>query len=265
MTNLLQALMDKISSQIIDIINLELKNPEQLVIHRKTDNTLVTNIDRKISQLILHTIKSDKRFSKIHLFCEEADQERCESVQFPAFIVDPIDGTKQLTQRYPECAISIALMFNSQISDAQNQAYIFNPFTGFEMNSWKEFHFAPKYLSLKKRSKLNALVSSSEWKDGLFKKLANDDQSIDLMVSGSIAQKLALLAAGIGDCVVSLRPKSLWDIAAGTILLKDRGFSLYIDGQKMENLDQEVYQPPFLWCFESDFSFLKKILGTSKL
>ena len=74
--------------------------------------------------------------------------------------------------------------------------------------------------SFSKRSELagSAIqVSRSEWNRGKYKGLESDFQ---FLVSGSIARKLAVLAAGVGDLTVSLYPKNEWDICGGAALLQ---------------------------------------------
>src|ERR1019366_456674 len=48
-----------------------------------------------------------------------------------------------------------------------------------------------------------------------------DDFAVEL--TGSVAYKLALIAAGRGDATFSLKPKNEWDICAGTALITAAG------------------------------------------
>lgn len=60
------------------------------------------------------------------------------------------------------------------------------------------------------------LVSSTEHRRG---KLDVFTERLELRPSGSIARKLALLAAGEGDLNISIYPKNEWDICGGTALV----------------------------------------------
>ena len=45
----------------------------------------------------------------------------------------------------------------------------------------------------------------------------------ELKPVGSVAYKLGLTAAGIGDVFATLRPKNEWDICAGTCIISESG------------------------------------------
>ena len=63
---------------------------------------------------------------------------------------------------------------------------------------------------------------------------------------GSIAYKLARLANGESDFVVSLAPKNIWDIAGGTLLCFKSGMKFYSQGKEVTKV-QKLYQPPLIW------------------
>ena len=64
------------------------------------------------------------------------------------------------------------------------------------------------------------LASRSEIKRGEFE---NFKPLSDVIPTGSIAYKLALVAAGRADSTFSLGPKNEWDIAAGVLLVQEAG------------------------------------------
>ena len=68
-------------------------------------------------------------------------------------------------------------------------------------------------------------MSRTEWDKGFFKS-EELEKSICIAPKGSIALKLGYLASGSCEFVVSKQPKNIWDIAAGTILCKERGIEL---------------------------------------
>jgi myo-inositol-1(or 4)-monophosphatase len=93
---------------------------------------------------------------------------------------------------------------------------------------------------------LSGMVSRSEYHKGLFSNLKN--KKIHLFPRGSIAFKLGLLASSACDFIVSKNPKNVWDIAAGTILVNQRGYHFFEDGKRVEKLDKERYHGLLLWC-----------------
>lgn len=197
--------------------------------HVKSDQTLVTQIDQEISNFC-------KRHPSANGFTLYSEEEHSE-LKFPALVVDPIDGTKELVALRAECAVSVAWMPTSKLSEGYG--LIFNPFTGFTISSddrqcWKDIPNSEFLLGL---------VSRTEWESKLFEK-----SPLNLQPRGSIAFKLGLLSAGACDYVLSKKPKNIWDIAAGTILTHQRGYEFWSAGKKVTQLDSEVYAPPLLWA-----------------
>lgn len=197
----------------------------------KSDNTFVTEIDTKISGFFKHhsTAKG------YHFYSEEEHT----TLQFPALILDPIDGTRELVAGRAECAVSAAFMNSPKLSDGH--ALILNPFTGFSLSSFDKASWVPQKIN---RRPLG-LVSRSEWESKIVTTKAGE---FDLIPRGSIAFKLALLASGAADFVVSLRPKNIWDIAAGTMLCHQRGIELWSADTRLAELSQERYSAPLIWC-----------------
>jgi len=204
----------------------------------KEDRSLVTAIDLQISEIIKEFTATERLKNNISFFCEEDHGE----LIFPAFILDPIDGTNELIKRIGECAISLAYMHSKNLDDTRSWAWIYNPFTGFELMTGQDFYSG----TIAYREHLTGLVSRSEYRDGLFDNFACDNLSIH--PRGSIAFKLGLLASGACDFVISRRPKNIWDIAAGTLLCRERGIHLYSDGVEINLLSEVRMNAPLLWC-----------------
>ncbi|MBY0516213.1 MAG: hypothetical protein K2P81_04855 [Bacteriovoracaceae bacterium] len=208
----------------------------------KSDNSLVTNID-----ILLSDFCKNHSASKGFSFYSEEDHSE---LNFPAMIVDPLDGTREFVASRAECAVSVAWMPSSKISEGYG--LILNPYTGFSMVSENKSNWPAKEMNL---DYLTGLVSRSEWESGLFKKF----NQAHLAPRGSIALKLALLAAGACDYVVTLKPKNIWDIAAGTMLCEERGIHLFSGRRKISSLDEVKYQAPMIWCKDEAFSSLSEI------
>ncbi len=211
----------------------------------KKDLSIVTEVDVFVSDLIKSHI-TDKSIC----YYSEEDHDR---LDFPAIILDPIDGTIEFAQGIPECALSFASMPTENIKDGE--AWIYNPFTGFEITTDIPFVSTTQ----KFPGKMLGLVSRSEWQKGLYDNY--DQTNLIIGPRGSVANKLGLLAAGACDFVVSKKPKSIWDIAAGTILCEKRGFSFYENGQKVDKLTKERFQSPMIWCQEKDYIKLSSTLN----
>jgi myo-inositol-1(or 4)-monophosphatase len=197
----------------------------------KSDNTLITEIDTKISNFF----KQHPSAKDYHFYSEE----EYSSLKFPSLILDPIDGTRELVAGRAECAVSAAFMNTPELSDGY--ALILNPFTGFSLTTSDKPSWVPRELTRKPLG----LVSRSEWEANAFNNLNGE---FDLIPRGSIAFKLALLASGSADFVVSLKSKNIWDIAAGTMLCHQRGIEMWSADQRITELNKSNYSAPLIWC-----------------
>ena len=65
---------------------------------------------------------------------------------------------------------------------------------------------------------------------------------------GSIAFKLGLLATGSCHFILSANPKNIWDIAAGSILCRQRGILLFNqEGEEITDLRDKFIKGPMFW------------------
>jgi myo-inositol-1(or 4)-monophosphatase len=214
------SIIHEIKTKIADSPIMALNIEKEIFSSRKEDQSLVTEMDFFISKSVEDIVSS--QFPNYHFFSEENHL----SLKFPAIILDPIDGTNEFIKKIPECALSLAFC-NEQISPTHvnNFAWIYNFFTGFEISTLNR----PVGETRLKGSNYLGLVSRTEWNKGNFLKFREkcEQNNINVAPRGSIAFKLALLAAGACDFVITLEPKNIWDIAAGTILCEQRGLSFY--------------------------------------
>lgn len=230
---------DRLKEQIVSVVEATCgtQGVSSQHVQTKKDNSPVTKLDLDLSLLIKNFFMNDDEFSDWNFYSEEDHGE----LKFPAIVLDPIDGTRELVKGVGECAVSLALMPSPKLSEGFG--WIFNPFTGFEVSSDQKF-FAPAN-SLEQP--LNGLVSRSEWSKGYYKIFKNTNAK--LVPRGSIAFKLGLLAAGSCDFVYSMRPKNIWDIAAGSIILHKRGYRFYLlEGEEVDSLSVKKYSGPMMWA-----------------
>lgn len=212
---------------------------EDIKIQLKDDKSFVTEIDLFVSELIKNKLAHHPAYTDYAFFSEEDFKE----YTFPCAILDPIDGTRELIKGRPECAVSLALMKTPRIDDPENYAWLYNPFSAFSLDSQTPF-----VASLEKSTqKYLSLVSRSEFHKGHYANYLNNPQ-IDISPRGSIAFKLGLLASGACDFIVSLEPKNVWDIAAGTVLCSQRNIHFYENGIRITHLDRQKYSGVLIWA-----------------
>ena len=232
-------LADRLNLRISDIKNLlnQFFKPE---ITYKADGSPVTKLDLALSQLIEDVMT--KHYSEFNFYSEENFTQW----KFPLAAVDPLDGTREYIAGRSEWAISVGL-FESE--NFEGDGWICNPVTDETYSQGIAFEFQTKSIYCGE-------VSRSEWEKGLFKNISAENFKITPM--GSIAYKLGRLSQGKMDFVVSLRPKNIWDIAGGTLLIKQSGMKFYSQGKEVKTV-QQLYQSPLIWCHPSIFPELSKL------
>ena len=138
------------------------------------------------------------------------------------WVVDPLDGTKEFIEGVPNFVVSIALVKNND----PILGVLYNPVTGQVFSAVKDkgafLNGEPIFCS--KKNDLNQMIilnSRSETNRGLWRSYSSIFK--ELKPVGSVAYKLGLTAAGIGDVFATLRPKNEWDICAGTCIINESG------------------------------------------
>ncbi|MBC7427912.1 MAG: hypothetical protein H7336_04815 [Bacteriovorax sp.] len=241
--------MKNIQSEVILMLTEKLSNlfgpkaSAAISSNLKNDNTIVTEIDLFVSTLLKEKLKVHPEFNHYNFFSEE-DYDK---LIFPCAILDPIDGTRELIKGRAECAVSLALMKSPDLSDPSNYGWLYNPFSGFSLDSDVLFVASND----KSKQKVLGMVSRSEFEKGYFNNFLNIDPRIEITPRGSIAFKLGLLASGGCDFVLSLSPKNIWDIAAGTVLCAQRGIKFYQNGVEVKNLNEVLIKGVLMWAPES--------------
>jgi myo-inositol-1(or 4)-monophosphatase len=138
------------------------------------------------------------------------------------WVVDPIDGTREFVMGIPEWCVSVGLVVDHRpvaggiMSIATGRTVIGTVDDGVFLGD------AP--VTVTDRTDLRGaliLASRSEVKRGEW----NDFFATPIAVRnmGSVAYKLALVAAGLADGTWTLVPKNEWDVAAGAALVAAAG------------------------------------------
>lgn len=138
------------------------------------------------------------------------------------WVVDPLDGTREFVMGLPEFCVSIGFVENGK----PVAGGIHNPATNEtilgSIDSGVTYNGKPAHPS--QRTTLPGaliLASRSEVKRGEWQQFQGGDFEVRPM--GSVAYKLALVAAGRADITFTLTPKNEWDVAAGAALVTSAG------------------------------------------
>ena len=153
---------------------------------------------------------------------EESADDLTRLKQTRVWVVDPIDGTREFVAGIPEWCVSIGLIENGHAiaggicNPATGETFLGSLGSGVTYNG--DEACASRRTTL---SSATVLASRSEVKRGDWEQFRNGPFAIRPM--GSVAYKLALVAAGIADATWTLCPKHEWDVAAGVALVKAAG------------------------------------------
>jgi myo-inositol-1(or 4)-monophosphatase len=142
------------------------------------------------------------------------------------WIVDPIDGTKEFVQGIPEWCVSVGLIEGDQpvaggiLIPSRGLTILGSLDTGVTVNGEparvRDLHYL---------NGVGVLASRSEVKRGQWERFADAPFTVEPM--GSVACKMALVAAGLADATWTLVPKNEWDVAGGTALVRAAGGAVW--------------------------------------
>ncbi len=137
------------------------------------------------------------------------------------WIIDPLDGTKEFTQHIPEFCVCIALVEDGrpivavELNPAADRLYCAVRGQGTTVNG------APARVSTQRSvAEAEVMASRSEDKRGEWDAFK---PRCKVVLTGSVAFKLAELSTGNGDATFTLTPKNEWDICAGSLLVEEAG------------------------------------------
>jgi myo-inositol-1(or 4)-monophosphatase len=179
----------------------------------------VTQADLEADRALKHLLHDP--FPEYGWLSEEtADSEarlKCRRV----WIVDPLDGTKEFIQGIPEFCVAVALVEEGN----PVLGVTYNPITREMFWSARGMgcHLNAEPVRVTRTRVLrraNVLASRSETARGEWQVFRG---RLKVSPTGSVAYKLALVAAGKGDATFTRSPKSEWDIASGAALLAEAG------------------------------------------
>jgi myo-inositol-1(or 4)-monophosphatase len=152
---------------------------------------------------------------------EESVDDASRTARTTAWIVDPLDGTKEFTLGIPEFCVSVGLV----VDGAPVLGVLFNPITdelfvgvvgdGATLNGTA--------VSVTPHGALQGarvVCSRTEMKKGMFDRWTD---RIALAPVGSVAYKLGLVGAGRAEASFTPQPRNEWDICGGVAMILAAG------------------------------------------
>ena len=184
----------------------------------KSGHDPVTEADRKLDVVLRKELLREGEGWLSEESADDLARLECKHV----WVVDPLDGTREFVKGIPEFCASVAL-----VEDGKPVAGgIYNPATDEtflgSIDMGVTYNGRPAQAS--QRTSLDGavvLASRSEVKRQEWKPF--EDAPFEIVPMGSVAYKLARVAAGLADLTFTLTPKHEWDVAAGAALVLSAG------------------------------------------
>ena len=189
----------------------------------------VTTADRAVNDLLFRKLPCNGE----GWLSEESKDNPGRLDRQRVWVVDPLDGTKEFVAGIPEWCVSVGLVEHGRAVAGG----VSNPTTGeiFLGSLETGLHVfgddRPKPAHAAHNAAL-VLASRSEVSRGQWAHLGNAPFTVRPV--GSIAYRLACVAAGFADAAWTLEPRHEWDVAAGVALvLAARGEVKTLDGKPL--------------------------------
>lgn len=141
------------------------------------------------------------------------------------WVVDPIDGTREFVQGVPEWCVSIGLVEDGDavaggiLNPATGERIVGAVGVGVTLNGVRVTPPAARGLEGARVLASRSEVARGEW-------VRFRDAPFQVVPCGSVAYKLALVAAGRADATWTLVSKHEWDVAAGAALVRAAGLAV---------------------------------------
>ncbi len=192
--------------------------PGDVASRAKAGGDPVTEADMLVDALLRRTLLHDGEGWLSEETLDDRSRLGCRRV----WVVDPLDGTREFVTGLPEWAVSVALVVDGEpvaggiCNPARGETFLGARGQGVTLNGAR--------VGVSARAELagaEVLASRTEVGRGQWQRFAGSPFTVVPM--GSVAYKLARVAAGLADATWTLVPKHEWDVAAGVALVLAAG------------------------------------------
>lgn len=208
-----------------NIIIRALDRPEKIQVSQKKPNDYVTDIDKQAEQEIINIIR---KAHPNHGILGEESGEATGSDEY-VWIIDPIDGTRNFIHGFPHFAVSIGISYKGKIE----HGVIYDPVRQelFTATRGKGARLNDHRIRVSKNTQLQECLIAmgsplSRSADDIERYTRSITELLplcgDVRRAGAATLDLAYVACGRFDGFWEQGLK-IWDIAAGTLLVKEAG------------------------------------------
>ena len=224
-------IMIKASEKASKILIRDFGEIEKLQVKKKGPSDFVTNADLRAEKIIIDELEKAK--PNFSILSEEIGFKKNKDTE-NTWIIDPIDGTINFLHGIPHFAISIGLLSDNEIKSG----LIFDPIKN-------EIFFAEKNNGAFFNNQRIRVSNKNNIQDCLFAvggKLEGE-LGFPSRKTGCAALDLAYVASGRYDGYFQ-KDLSLWDIAAGIVVVKEAGGIINdINLNNLENINVIASNP----------------------
>ena len=208
------------------IINRAALDVEAVRVSQKQLNDFVTEVDVASEKAIIETLLT--AYPQHGILAEESGNEYGSKTSEFVWIIDPLDGTTNFIHGFPVYCVSIALAVRGKIE----QAVIYDPSRNdlFTATKGRGAFLNERRIRVSKRTRMGECLISTGFP---FRPGDNFQNYLALMGDvmqrcaglrrpGAAALDLAYVAAGFTDAFFETG-LSIWDVAAGSLLVTEAG------------------------------------------
>lgn len=192
--------------------------PGAIAVERKAGGDPVTEADHLVDDVLRRLLPE----SGEGWLSEETVDDHARLDKRRVWVVDPLDGTREFVEGIRQWSVSIGLVEDGQpvaggiLNPATHQMVLGALEHGVTLND------EPVRVSMREALEgAVVLASNSEIRRGEWERF--EDHGVVVRACGSVAYKLAQVAAGLVDATWTLVPKNEWDVVAGVALVRAAG------------------------------------------
>lgn len=208
------------------IINRAALDVEAVRISQKQVNDFVTEVDHASEQIIIETLLT--AYPGHAIWAEETGRTHGAQHSDYVWIIDPLDGTTNFIHGFPVYCVSIALAFKGRVE----HAVVYDPTRNdlFTATRGRGAFMNDRRIRVSKRTQLkDCLIATGfpfragdNFKNYLAILADIMPRTAGLRRPGAAALDLAYVAAGFADGFFETG-LSIWDVAAGSLLVTEAG------------------------------------------